>query len=265
MATLSDAHCHLQDPRLDARRKAVSEALAAVGVTRHAVNGTCERDWAAVRALAARPDGVCPSYGIHPWRVGVERPGWAERLDGMLREDPAAGVGETGLDAARAAAPLGAQMDVFEAHIAIAARRNRPLSVHCVRAWGPLIECLGRVRPPERGFLVHAFSGSRDILFRLADLGGIFGFNAGVCARRAARARDAFRAAPPDRVLIETDAPALPAPDGLRPFTDPPWDVLNHPANLPTALDLLADLRGERPESVRNCVESNYSRFFMSA
>ncbi|MEY3898730.1 MAG: hypothetical protein RLZZ214_4252, partial [Verrucomicrobiota bacterium] len=98
MLRWTDAHNHVQDPRLGDPGPVIA-AMKSCGVTRCVVNATREEDWAAVENLAdAEPGFVFPAFGIHPWHAHTARPGWQARLQTLLENHPQASIGECGLD-----------------------------------------------------------------------------------------------------------------------------------------------------------------------
>jgi TatD DNase family protein len=69
---------------------------------------------------------------------------WLARLRRLLRQHPGACVGEFGLDRSavipgtKARVALEHQLRIARAHMAVAAEFQRPVSLHCVRATGPM-------------------------------------------------------------------------------------------------------------------------------
>lgn len=285
---LFDAHCHLQSPALAPHLDGVLATAAAAGVIACAVNGTCENDWPAVLDLAARapaPLALRPSLGIHPWRLGGVAPGWEGRLEAALVAHPGAGVGESGLDRAPkglAAATPAAQAAALATHVDLALALHRPLSLHCVRATGPLTDLLSARAPFPAGVVLHAWGGSPDATARLARLGGVY-FSVG--ARQlvappprgeegraqpvSAKARAMLAAVPWGRLLIETDAPdgwvpGVGAPVGgggegrLLPAAPP----LNQPATLGRVVELVAEATGREVGEVAAEVYAAAERVF---
>ena len=68
-----------------------------------------------------------------------------------LLDSPQSAVGEIGLDGARCdpitrdlCAPMDRQVEAFEMQLHIAVDLERPVSIHAVRAWGPLLETLNK-------------------------------------------------------------------------------------------------------------------------
>lgn len=294
---LFDVHNHLQDPWLAPHRARVFADLAALPLRRAVVNGTHEADWPDVAALARAHPLVLPSYGLHPWHVGNASPSWRDHLLAFLDHpappapphpsspSPSSSslhlppfLGEIGLDTwilhrARPDDPrlhglrrasLDEQLAAFRWQLDLATARNLPVTIHCLDAWGPLIAEL-RARRPARGFLLHAYGGSLELAREFADLGAYFSFNGAFLAERAARKRAVFAALPVDRLLVETDAPAMPLPPALR--THPLPDTadgspVNHPADLPVAYRALAELRHIPLTTLATQVAENFTRFF---
>ena len=160
------------------------------------------------------------------------------RLEALLENHPHAGVGECGLDQWVSTSSIDLQMPVFLDQVGIARRFDRPLTVHCLKAWGPLVEAFSRIAPPR--FLMHSFAGSIEIARRLLPLGARFSCSGYFLHDRKAAALDVFRNLPKDRLLLESDAPDMAPPESAR--SHPLPGTLNHPANLPEIGRRLAGL-----------------------
>lgn len=280
MLPLFDAHNHLQDDWLAPSRAQWAADLTAIGLAGAVVNGTSEADWAAVDALAAAFPWVRASYGLHPWDVGNRTPHWQTALRAALdRAGPNAAVGEIGLDrwildrarpddprlAGLRRAPLAEQIEVCAWQLELAAAENRPVTLHCLDAFGALDDLLRRSRRPARGFLLHAYGGPGEMMKPFADLGAYFSFNGAFLDPRHAAKQEVFRAIPADRLLVETDAPAMPLPADRETHRLPPGpggERLNHPANLAAAYAGLAAIRGVPVAELVTQVAANFTRLF---
>jgi TatD DNase family protein len=145
---LYDAHNHLHDPRLGSVPAKLLEEAAREGVAGMVVNGSCEEDWPAVLALARKfPGRVLPSFGYHPWYVRERTPEWLAKLESYLNAVPSA-VGEIGLDRWVEHHDTPAQEEAFVAQMRLAARRNLPVSIHCLQAGGACLNCSSPGRGP---------------------------------------------------------------------------------------------------------------------
>ena len=258
-----DAHNHLQDARFGGRQNELLAACEKVGVTRMVVNGACEEDWPQVLQLAQENKIVLPSFGYHPWYVYKRTPDWQKNLEMFLDAVPSA-VGEIGLDRWKPDLSYDGQEDAFLAQLAIAAERNLPTSIHCLQAWGRLLELLQKNPRPQVGFVLHSFGGPAEMIPAFAKLGAYFSFPGYFLHERKLRQRETFKQVPADRLLIETDAPDqhLPADKNHFPLNGTDGKPLNHPANLVAVYSGLSEFLGEKTESFAAGVEENFLRVF---
>jgi TatD DNase family protein len=274
---LYDAHQHFHFDPLTPHRAAIFADLQAVGLKSAVVNGTNEEEWPVVAALA-REHTWLPSHGIHPWDCGNRSPAWLAGLRAALQANPSAGVGEIGLDrwivegvrpddpriAGLRVAPMAEQCEVFAAQLALAAELNRAASIHCVQAFGALLDVLKTTPRPTRGFLLHGYGGPAEMVKPFAELGAYFSFNIELLQPRLGTRLENFKTIPADRLLVETDAPTKPPPAELNRFPLPagPEGEINHPANLIVAYEQLAALRSIPLESLAAQVERNFCELF---
>jgi TatD DNase family protein len=280
---LHDAHNHLQDDWLRPHWEQIAADRATAGIGTMVVNGTCEADWPLVAELARRFPWVLPSYGLHPWDVGNASPGWRDAIQRQLDADPRAAVGEIGLDrwilerarpddprlAGLRRASLAEQEEAFRWQLALASERVRPASVHCLDAWGALSAALQET-PRPAGFLLHAYGGPVELIGPYARLGAYFSFNGhrlGTAAgsARAERVRALATALPAERLLVETDAPAMPLPRERRRFPLPArtdGTEVAHPADLGATQAGLAELRRANPTALAARLEANFHALF---
>lgn len=261
---LYDAHNHLQDERLASCLDEILGAAAHEGIVQMVVNGSCEADWPRVRALAHQYRQVIPSFGYHPWYVKERTADWRRNLSRCLDEGPSA-LGEIGLDRWIKDYDLAAQEEVFTWQLALAAERDLPASIHCLQAWGRLFELLRAGPRPSRGFLLHSYGGPQEMVGPLAKLGAYFSLPGYFAHGRKCRQRETFRHVPPDRLLLETDAPDQPLPEARNrfPLLDPATGrPINHPANLRAVYEFAAELLAEPVEALAGRVEENFQRLF---
>jgi TatD DNase family protein len=257
-----DAHNHLHDARLDPWREDLLRELPALGVRRAVVNGTRESDWAAVSALAAKVPWIRPSFGLHPWYVKERSAEWRTELVAQLDAHPGCGVGEIGLDRWIEGHDPAVQAECFEAQLELAAERNLPATIHCLRAWGALWDVLREGAVPARGFLLHAYGGPAEMAPGFAARGAYFSFSTSFLHERKAAQRAVFAALPAERILVETDAPDLAPPAGYHELPGGRERPLNHPANIEHAYAALARIRGVNVERLGELVAENFARWF---
>lgn len=278
---LYDAHQHFHFDQLTPHRAQLDTDLRAIGLRGAVVNGTNEEEWPLVAALPQTYDWVVPSFGVHPWDCGNRSSQWLDTLRAQLLATPAAHVGEIGLDrwiidgvraddpriAGLRVASIEEQSEVFVAQLALAAELDRAPSIHCVQAWGALLDELRRTPRPARGFLLHGYPGPAEMIAEFTALGAYYSFNIQLLEPRYAERLANFRGIPADRLLVETDAPTKPPADTSNRFPLPPaadGSPVNHPANVVVAYEQLALLREVPLATLARQVEENFQRLFSS-
>ena len=249
-----DAHCHLQDDRLRADREAVFSRAANTGVKKMSCCGTSEKDWEQVRELASGHESVHPSFGLHPWYAAGRSEQWADALVSRLKEMPLACVGEIGLDHALDESTFADQELVFCKQLALAAEYKRPVTIHCRRAFGRLVELLRLNGGVFRGGIVHSYSGPAELVRDFEGFGLSISFSGSVTFPKNKRARRAVAAVSPDRLCIETDSP------DLKPYQCAA--ELNEPANVVLVAQTVAELLGISKEEVAARTWQNANRIF---
>lgn len=256
-----DAHLHLQADEL---QFALGKEVNFPGVVAQVCNGTHPDDWKAVRDCPDAGDTrVLKAYGVHPWRVDNLPDDWEQQLRGFL-QDGAVSVGEIGLDHWIDVQDEGWQTEVFERQLTIAAELDLVPTLHCLRAWGLLVDCLRSGPDLKRGFLVHGFGGSTEILHELLDLGGHVSFSAYAADPKRKRMRAAARACPDDRLLAETDAPDMVPPEERCrfPLKDSDGKLLHHPMEIGSAYVTIAEIREVELAELSVQIEDNFRRLF---
>ncbi|HDI60225.1 MAG TPA: TatD family deoxyribonuclease [Desulfobacteraceae bacterium] len=250
---LYDVHCHLQDTRLANDLPAVLARAAEAGVARMMCCGTAPEDWPTVLDLAARYPRVRPSLGLHPWYLERRTADWRERLEALVAANRC-GVGEIGLDHHLPADTRPLQLAAFRFQVALANRYGRPASIHCRRAWRPLLEELKAQGGLSAGGLVHAYGGGPDIVAALARRNVSVSFGGGITRPNARRPVEACRAVAADRLLVETDSPDI-LPSGCP-------GPHNEPACLAEVIRAVATARGLEINEAANLTWDNARRLF---
>ena len=237
-APVADSHTHL-----DMQGRAAEESLrlaAAVNVTTLVQVGCDVRssEWAVAQASAF--PAIHATVALHPNEaprlVLGDMDAWAgpaahreaggapaldaafARIEELAASPSVVGVGETGLDYFRTG-PEGvtAQQASFRRHIALAKRVGKALVVHDRDAHADVLRILEEEGAPER-VVFHCYSGDAAMARVCAESGYYLSFAGPVTFKANEDLRAALRATPPERVLVETDAPFLtPVPYRGRP------------------------------------------------
>jgi Tat protein secretion system quality control protein TatD with DNase activity len=214
---------------------------ASVALSGLAIMSTHPKDFERVRDLSHdlklhQPDDlkIVPCFGVHPWWVSEltqedwqedsardALPRWLVEVEDMLVTYPHSIVGEIGLDGFhfdRATgglkAPMAKQVEVFRLQMELAAKHQRPVSIHTVQCFGVLMDTLSIIKkstvklPPKMYF--HAFGGKQGTIDQLLALCGrepgkvYFGF-APVINFRSPKTADVVRKVGLDRLVLESD------------------------------------------------------------
>lgn len=136
------------------------------------------------------------SAGLHPWETADATEEQLGRLDAVIERDYVVAIGEVGLDALRGA-PLERQEEMLRHFIKLSERVEKPLIIHCVRAWDRLLK-LHREMKPKQPWAIHGFRGKPELARQLLDEGMYISLG-----RRYNPATAAI--IPGERLLIESD------------------------------------------------------------
>lgn len=258
-----DAHLHLQDARLSGELDSILAEMRSAGITRWAVNGTGPDDWNEVALLAATHSETVAGYGVHPWKVNSIPNHWESELLERLQNDPDSFVGEIGLDKWIRGHRIEHQKEIFTRQLDIANEFERPATIHCLRAWGHLLDCL-RETPLSKPFLLHSFSGPREMIPELLDFGAFFSISGYFFRPDKGEKLSLFSDIPDERILLETDAPDMQPTEKLikHHLKDQEGNAINHPANLTAIYQAFTDWRSmDDLESTVALMEKNFAQF----
>jgi TatD DNase family protein len=245
---LFDTHVHLYEPPLAADPDGVLARAAAAGVTRMVVPAYDVVSWDATLAAARRP-GVYAALGLHPWVA--DQPLDLDALRAALVEQRCVAVGEVGLDAVTGPAPA-VQRAALRGQLALACELGLPAVLHCRGAFEELLALLRDFAPGLRG-VVHAFARGPELLGRFLELGLCVAFG-GAATRPGSRAVRSVPLVPPERLLLETDAPSI----GLHGIPAPEVE----PRHVRTVAEAVARLRGTPLEELAALTTANARALF---
>jgi len=254
---LVDSHCHLDDAQFDADRGAVLERARAAGVEMIlAVGaGSGPPDLEAGVRLAETYPGLYATVGVHPHDAAKATPATFARLRQLLQHPRVIALGEIGLDYHYNFSPPEVQREVFRQQLEIALQASKPVVIHTREAWEDTLRLLGEHAPAGRAAgIMHCFSGGPEEAAQSIELGFYISFAGVVTFPKAARVQAAARMAPPDRLLVETDAPYL-APVPYR-------GRRNEPAYVVETARQLAVLRQTTLEEIAAATTANFRTLF---
>lgn len=135
------------------------------------------------------------SCGIHPWYASNWRYKLA-LLEEIANNNSVLAIGECGLDKVRGLS-IDLQINIFKAHIKISERVQKPLIIHCVRAWDMLLSIFKESKPTQT-WIVHGFRG-KPMLAKSLTLSGMSLSFGGVFNS------ESISVTPIDKIFLETD------------------------------------------------------------
>ncbi len=208
---LIDSHCHLNFDAFDPDRPAVLERAGEAGIVAIINPATCLADSHQVAQMAERLPPLYGAVGVHPNEAAGFGPDSLAQLRELAAHPRVVAIGEIGLDYYWDTVPRPRQRQVFEAQLALAREVALPVIVHqrdsaadvmaVLRQWGA-----GGQHP---GLVLHSFSGDRAMAEEALELGFYIGISGPVTFKNARDLPDIVAATPPERLLVETDAPFL--------------------------------------------------------
>jgi TatD DNase family protein len=245
---VTDSHAHL-DACTEPAATLIERAREAA-VTRIVTIGTGIESCHAALALADAHNGVFAALGIDPHQAASGEAARVGELRELLDHPKAVAVGETGLDSVRRYATPDEQRRLVDAQLAVADDLDLPVVIHNRESD---FETAAALAPFAGTVILHCFS-SPALLPVAVERGYYVSFAGNVTYPNAGDLRDAARAVPSDRVLVETDSPYLaPQPVRGRP---------NEPANVGHTLRTLADARGEPVDVLAALTHANAATAF---
>jgi TatD DNase family protein len=245
-----DSHCHLTDRRFVGETERIAERARAAGVERFVLIASEEEDAETALELA-RSLGVWSTAGIHPHEATRAEAGF-DRVRALHAEPEVVAVGETGLDYFYDNSPRRIQRASFDRHLELAATLGKPVVVHSRDADADTISAIRSAADDVVGVL-HCFAGAPE-LFEVGVEAGWYVSFSGLITFGSYETKELVAETPPDRLLIETDAPYLaPVPHrGKR----------NEPAYVADVARAVAVLTGETLEAVAERTARNAHTFY---
>ncbi len=253
---LIDTHCHLNFNAFDDDRAEVLARAAAVGIVAFVNPSTDLDDSQQVVALAETISNLYAAIGFHPNGAAAFDAAALAHLRVLAAHPKVVAIGEIGLDYHWDESPRPVQRRVFEQQLTLAGELNKPVIIHqreaaadtmaVLRQWGA-----GGKHP---GLVLHSFSGDRAMAEEAVALGFYLGISGPITFKNARDLPEVVIATPPDRLLVETDAPFL-APYPFR-------GKRNEPAYVKLVAERIAALKELSLAEMSRYLTANTMAFF---
>jgi TatD DNase family protein len=252
---LIDTHCHLDFPDFAAERDDIVARAHAAGVKQMITISTRVRKFPEILAIAETYPSVFCSVGTHPHNADEELDITVAELVALSRHPRVVAIGEAGLDYFYDNAPRDAQATGLRNHIAAARETGLPLVIHSRSADDDMAAILTEeTGKGEFPFLLHCFSSGPDLARVGVALGGYVSFSGILTFPKSDEIREIAKTVPPERMLVETDAPYL-APKPFR-------GKRNEPAYVAHTAAVLAETIGVSTDDIARITTENAFRIF---
>jgi TatD DNase family protein len=255
---LVDTHAHLTMPELSGELPALLQRAAEAGVAGVVCVGI---DLASSRQaidIAGRYPQVAATVGVHANDCADLPSGWLDELRGLAGSAGVVAIGEIGLDYYWKRVERQRQREVFQAQLELAEDLALPVVIHNRDAGedltGILLEWAAGLPAGHPRGVLHCFSGDRDMMDSCCSAGFFVSFAGPITFRNSRGAAEMVAAAPPDRLLIETDSPYL-APHPHR-------GKRNEPSLLRLVAERMAEIRGVSLDQIADATTRNAERLF---
>ena len=192
-----DSHCHLNFPEFDPDRDQVLEHCFSLGVKDLCIPATRFSEWQSLQESVSTATNRQPrlhiALGLHPCFMNDHQPEHLDVLDKCLTEqkNKIAAIGETGLDfydKTLTQEQRQSQQFYFIEQVKLACKYERPLIIHARKSHDQILKTL-RQHQPEKGGVIHAFSGSHQQAQQYIELNFKLGFGGGITYPRARKTR----------------------------------------------------------------------------
>ncbi|MCX6223302.1 MAG: TatD family hydrolase [Bacteroidia bacterium] len=177
------------------------------------------------------------SFGVHPWdsdRVSMDK----KSSDQAASLPQVIAIGECGIDRLKGA-PVRSQALLFTQHAGLAELRQKPLIIHCVRAWHEIMS-LKTELSPKVPWIIHGFRGKIHIAAKLVDMGFYLSFGESLLSFNPVLS-EILRNTPDNRFFLESD-------EGRRPIED--------------IYDAASRIKKLSLERMQSCLASNFEKVF---
>ena len=255
-----DTHAHLDSNQFDSdRAEVIARALDAGVSTIITVGVNLESSKKAIELAEKHPE-VLAAVGFHPHEVSTVKQEDIAELAEIANHPRVVAIGEVGLDFYRDYSPRGMQLQALKWQLELAGELEMPVVIHSRQAHEEMLDILQEWIPRygasdgQRRGVIHCFSGDTDTAREYLNMGFYLSLGGYIGYPDSGKAYDVIRGIPEDRLLVETDCPAL-SPQKYR-------GKRNEPSYLPLTVELLADIRGVAFEAVARETTENAQRLF---
>lgn len=249
-----DTHCHLDFDQFNSDRTAVIERAKKAGVAGFVNVGSSLEGSKKSTELASEHDDIFASVGVHPYHADEVKEEVFTEIAELAKNKKVIAIGEVGLDYFKSPSPPDKQKELFVKFIELSEKLELPLIIHNRDAHRDTLDVLKKTRSlPIRG-VMHCFSGNKKLLKDVLGMGLLVSFTCNLTFKNAKNLREIAKCVPPEKLLLETDAPFL-APEAHR-------GKRNEPAYITELRDILSGLLKMSKNDVERITTDNAKKLF---
>jgi len=209
--TLIDSHCHLPNLRhKDELEKILSDAKD-WNVGGFINIGTSLKENAQAIEVAEKYESVYATVAIYPHEHLDENiAGLIDQLEEQAKSSKkVVAVGECGVDISewKKQRPLKEQIELFKLQVDLSQKLNLPLIIHNRNGDEVILNILSHYKDFKG--VVHCFDSTWEVAQKFLNLGLYVSFSGLITYKSKEALLETVKNVPPDRYLIETDAPYL--------------------------------------------------------
>lgn len=250
-----DTHAHYNDSQFDDDRDELLMSMAEnnIGLIMNACSSLDEMS--SILEMAEKYPFVYSAVGIHPEAVLTADSNYLDKIRDYAKHEKVKAIGEIGLDYHWTTQNKREQQRILGEQIDLARDINLPVIIHDREAHNDTLNILKEHKAYDCGGVFHCYSGSAQMVREIVDkLDMYISFGGTITFKNANKPREAAKAVPLDKLLIETDSPYL-APTPYR-------GKRNSSLYLPQVINMLAQIHSVTPDEIERITAENGKRLF---
>lgn len=262
MNNLIDIGLNLMHPSFKKDRTEIIANAKKEGISKFIITGTSVNSSEIALNYANKKENkgtLFSTAGVHPHDAKTCDNHTIDKLKEFSKEESVVAIGECGLDYNRNFSKPEIQRKWFEEQVKLAEELNMPLFLHEREAHEDLTNILKKYPKIAEKSVIHCFTGTKEEAENYLKLGCYIGVTGWICdERRGQSLQEAVTIIPPEKMMIETDAPFL-IP---RNFDKKPKTHRNEPKYLKQVLKTIANFKNMDSEELGKTVTKTTKKLF---
>ena len=247
-----DSHCHLNDEKFDIDREEIINTIYKDNITRIVCAGYNLKSSLYAIELSKMYDFIYTIVGISPNDIDENTLKDINDIEKIANNSKVVAIGEIGLDYYWNKENKEIQKDIFKKQIEIANKVNKPIVIHTRDAVMDTIELLKQNHVNKKG-IFHCCPLNPELIKEGVKLGFYISFSGNITFKNA-KAEEAIREVPIDKILIETDSPYL-TPEPYR-------GKRNDPSKVKYVAEKIAFINNIKIDEIAKITYDNANRIF---